>query len=86
MVQNVQDYIKSLNFGYRSTLLKKKVKYLNKLGKVIGKNTVELTDKDGKVETVTSKYIVIAVGGRPYIPDNIDKSLVITSDDLFGIP
>jgi thioredoxin reductase (NADPH) len=65
--------------------MKKKVKYYNRLGRVVDKNTVELKDKDGNIETITSRFIVIAVGGRPYIPDNIDRSLVITSDDLFSI-
>lgn len=79
-------HIKTLNFGYRSTLVKKKVKYYNRLARVIDKNTIELRDNDGSIETVTSRFIVVAVGGRPNIPENIDKSLVITSDDLFSIP
>lgn len=33
---------------------------------------------------MTAKYIVIAVGGRPYIPKELDSKLVITSDDLFS--
>lgn len=85
MVMNVQNYIKGLNFGYRSALMKKNVKYYNKLGRIVDKNTVELKDKDGNIEIISSRFIVIAVGGRPYIPDNIDRSLVITSDDLFSI-
>ncbi len=42
---------------------------------------------DGKgVETiVTAKYILLAVGGRPLVPAELDsiKSHVLTSDDIF---
>lgn len=41
----------------------------------------------GEVETVTAKYVVIATGGRPNIPENLRpyEKLVITSDDLFSL-
>ncbi len=47
-----------------------------------------MTDKKGKVESVTSKYILIAVGGRPTFLTEVpgSESLVITSDDLFSLP
>lgn len=49
------------------------------------KNTVELTDYEGKNELVTAKNIFISVGSRPTIPDDITDlaSKVITSDDIF---
>lgn len=65
--------------------MKNGVKYYNKLGKVINKNTIELKDSKGDIEIIKAKNIVIAVGGRPMIPDNIDKKLVLTSDDVFSI-
>lgn len=36
---------------------------------------------------MTSKYILVAVGGRPTFPENIPdvEKLVITSDDLFSL-
>lgn len=58
-------YIKKLNWGYKSELNQKGVKYHNALAKLVDKNTIELTDKNGNVEKVTSQYILIAVGGRP---------------------
>lgn len=85
MVSEIQMYIKSLNFGYRSALMKNNVVYHNKLGKVIGENTVELKDNKGNVTVIKAKKVVVAVGGRPMVPSNIDKSLVLTSDDVFGI-
>ena len=35
------------------------------------------------MEKKTAKYIVIATGGRPYVPDIPGKELAITSDDIF---
>ena len=43
------------------------------LGKIIEKNTIKLTDKNGKEKIIKAKHIVIAVGGRPLIPENINK-------------
>lgn len=85
MVSEVQMYIKSLNFGYRSSLMKKGVTYFNKLGKVTGPNTVQLKDAKGNVTEVKAKKVVLAVGGRPMVPSNIDPSLVLTSDDIFAM-
>lgn len=55
------------------------------LGKVAGPNDVELTDSEGKVTKVTAKTILVCVGGRPTFLEGIDRSLVITSDDIFSM-
>lgn len=57
--------------------------YINKLGKFVGPNTLECTDKNGKVEQITASRFVIAVGGRPTPIDCPGGELAITSDDLF---
>lgn len=38
MIGRINDYIRSLNFGYRKTLMTDKVDYFNKLAKLISKN------------------------------------------------
>ena len=63
--ENVQDHIKGLNFGYRVQLRENGVTYINKLGKFIGPNSLECTDKNGKVDVITAARFVVAVGGRP---------------------
>lgn len=86
MVGNVQNYIKKLNFGYRSELRSKKVVYYNKLAKLLDEHTIELTDVKGNKENVTSDKILIAVGGRPNygdIPGAVENC--ITSDDIFSL-
>ena len=42
MVERVTDYIKSLNYGYKIELVDQKVKYFNKLAKLIGPNKIEV--------------------------------------------
>ncbi|KAL3321250.1 Thioredoxin reductase 2, mitochondrial [Cichlidogyrus casuarinus] len=87
MVENVQNYIKSLNWGYRTSLTSSKVKYINALGRLIDPHTIECTDKDGTKTNITSKYIVLATGERPRYPDVPgDRDTCITSDDLFSLP
>lgn len=69
MVENVQNYIKSLNFGYRKEMNKRHVKYLNGFGEFINEHKIKVTMKNGKVEEITGNEFIIAVGGRPKYPD-----------------
>lgn len=84
MVQNVQDHIKGLNFGYRVELREKGISYLNKLAKFKDEHTLEVTDKKGTKE-ITAARIVVAVGGRPSPLTIPGGELAITSDDLFSL-
>ena len=86
MVKNVQMHIKSLNWGYKSDLIKLKVKYFNSYATFVDAHTVSLDNGKGKVEQVTADKIVIAVGGRPSYPGIPgDKEFGITSDDMFSL-
>jgi thioredoxin reductase (NADPH) len=83
---NVQGHISSLNFGYRGQLRKNKVTYYNKFAKFVDTHTIELTDKKGKTETITSDKILIATGLRPVYADVPGaKEFCITSDDIFKL-
>lgn len=86
MVQEVQDYIGSLNFGYRVNLREKKVEYLNALATFVDPHTLQTVNKQNKVAQITARRFVIAVGGRPRIPDFPGaKEYCITSDDVFSL-
>ncbi|GAW80301.1 thioredoxin reductase 2 [Plasmodium gonderi] len=89
LVTTVQSHIRSLNFSYMTGLRSSKVKYINGLAKLKNKNTVSyyLKGDMSKEEFVTSKYILIATGCRPYIPEDVQgaKELSITSDDIFSL-
>jgi thioredoxin reductase (NADPH) len=83
--ENVQNHIRSLNFGYRVQLRDKNVTYLNKLGKFLGPHELECTDKKGKTAVVTAARFVVAVGGRPQPLECPGAEHAITSDDLFSL-
>jgi len=87
MVNNIQDYVASLNFRYRTDLRSNKVEYINAKAVFIDEHTIELTDKRGVKSTKTAEKFIIATGGRPkYLDIPNDKELCITSDDLFSLP
>jgi glutathione reductase (NADPH) len=53
-------------------------------GRVTGPNSVEITDVDGKKQTVTAKTILLAPGGRAWKPDIPGAELGITSDEALA--
>jgi len=85
MRENVQNYIKGLNFKYRVRLREKSVTYLNKLAKFTDQNTIECTDKKGRVTKVTASRFLVAVGGRPSTLDCEGGELAVSSDDIFSL-
>lgn len=64
----------------------RKVEYINGLGYFKDKNTVVAVMKNQTERVLTTKYVVIAVGGRPRYPD-ISGALEygVTSDDIFSL-
>jgi pyruvate/2-oxoglutarate dehydrogenase complex dihydrolipoamide dehydrogenase (E3) component len=86
MISNVQNHIKGLNWGYKSEMIKAKVKYFNAYAEFVDAHTIKTDNGKGKVEQITADKIIIATGGRPSYPDIPgDKEFGITSDDLFSL-
>jgi len=85
MRENIQNFIRGLNFKYRVNLRENDVTYLNKLGRFIDKHTIEVTDKKGNKSTLTSSRFLIAVGGRPTPLSCEGAELAISSDDIFSL-
>lgn len=85
MREAVQNHIRGLNFNYRVTLREKNVTYLNKLGKFMDAHTLEVTDKKGKVSTITASRFIVATGGRPSALNCEGAELAISSDDIFSL-
>ena len=86
MVKQIQMHIKGLNWGYKSDMIKLKVKYFNSYATFADPHTIKLDNGKGGIETVTAERIVIATGGRPSYPDIPgDKEFGITSDDIFSL-
>merc|ERR1719326_1118827 len=84
MVKNVDNYIKSINWGYKTELRSKKVKYYNAFATFVDAHTVELTNKAGATERVTADKFLIACGGRPNLGGYPGaEECCISSDDIF---
>lgn len=86
LVKNVNNYIKSLQFGIKVDFRNKNIKLFENYGVLKDPNTVEMTDKKGNKTEITTDKVIIAVGGRPQLPD-IPGALEygITSDDIFSM-
>lgn len=86
MRENVQNHIKSVNWVTRVDLRDKKVEYINGLGYFKDAHTVAAVMKNKAEKVLTTKNVVIAVGGRPRYPDIPGaREFGITSDDIFSL-
>ncbi|KAI1239228.1 hypothetical protein IHE44_0012342 [Lamprotornis superbus] len=87
MTESVQNYIGSLNWGYRVALRDSKVTYENAYGEFVGPHTIKATNKKGIEKLYTAERFIIATGERPrYLGVPGDKEYCISSDDLFSLP
>ena len=59
MVEQIQNHIGSLNFGYRTTLREKNVTYVNAYGRFKDKNTIIATKKNGQEQVINILKIMI---------------------------
>ncbi|XP_071374668.1 thioredoxin reductase 3 isoform X2 [Centroberyx affinis] len=83
----VNNYIGSLNWGYRVALRDKNVNYVNSYAEFIEPHKIKATNKRGKETFHTAAKFVLATGERPrYLGIPGDKEYCITSDDLFSLP
>ncbi|XP_053318728.1 thioredoxin reductase 1, cytoplasmic [Spea bombifrons] len=87
MTDSIQNYIGSLNWNYRVSLMENKVKYENGYGEFVEPHKIKSTSSRGKVKYFTAGKFLIATGERPrYLGIPGDKEYCITSDDLFSLP
>ncbi|XP_043563507.1 thioredoxin reductase 3 [Chiloscyllium plagiosum] len=86
MKDSIQNYIGSLNWGYRVALRDKKVTYSNSYAEFVEPHKIKASNKRGKVTFHTGQKFIIATGERPrYLKIPGDKEYCITSDDLFSL-
>lgn len=73
--------------GVEFLLEKRKVELINGYGKLIDRNTVEVTKIDGTVDKIKADKIILANGSKPVIPEIFpyDGKVVITSDDVLSL-
>jgi len=75
MVGEIKDHIKSLNWGFFFDLGKVNCKYFNAYATFLDPHRLQLRKADGELSIVTAEKIVIAVGGRPTLPEDIPGAL-----------
>merc|ERR1719348_1939899 len=86
MVEEIQNHVGGLNWGYRVALREKSVDYLNEYAQFVDGNTLRTVNKKGKERTVTAQKFILATGGRPKYPEIPGAEFGISSDDLFSLP
>lgn len=78
--------ITRLNGIYDGLMVNANVERLQGHGRLVDPHTVEVTHPDGKTTRHSSRHILIATGGTPYVPEVAGRDLAITSDDIFDLP
>ncbi|GAB4197603.1 MAG: glutathione-disulfide reductase [Wenzhouxiangellaceae bacterium] len=81
LIANKDQEIDRLNRIYLKLLENSGVQLLSGRGRLMGANTVAVGD-----QIITAGKILIATGGRPYLPDIPGRELAITSDEAFHLP
>lgn len=66
---------------------KRGINLVNGFGKLVDKNTIEVTKEDGTIETIKADKIILANGSVPIVPPMFpyDKKRIITSDEVLEL-
>jgi glutathione reductase (NADPH) len=75
--------ITRLEHAYTSNLAKPGVEIIKDRATVTGPNGVHVV---GQNRDITGKYILVATGGHPFIPDIPGANLAISSNEAFDLP
>lgn len=74
------EYVRRLNAGYEQGLARNRVEVVRGLARFVAPRTVAVGDR-----RLSADHVVIAVGGRPVLPDIPGVELGITSDGFFEL-
>lgn len=87
MIQRKQDVVQKTVEGVSFLMKKNKIKVYNGIGSFKDKNTITVTNAEGKNEEFTSKNVIIATGSKPSsLPFiKIDKKRIITSTEALEL-
>lgn len=81
---NRRTEISRLNGVYQKLLVGNGVDVINGYARLVDAHTVAIDTAEGK-QTVTAKHILIATGGRPYVPEFPGHQHAITSNEIFDL-
>lgn len=87
MIQRKNDVVAQTCSGVKFLMDKNDVSVHHGVGSFVDKNTVKVTDKDGKETMISSKNFIIATGSKPnYFPGmEPDKKRIITSTEALNM-
>ncbi|MDK2564571.1 dihydrolipoyl dehydrogenase [Romboutsia sedimentorum] len=79
--------VNQLISGIEFLFEKRGVNLVNGFGKLVDKNTIEVTKEDGSKEMITADKIILANGSAPVVLPMFpyDKKRIITSDEVLGL-
>ncbi|MEN7550119.1 dihydrolipoyl dehydrogenase [Rapidithrix thailandica] len=87
MIQRKSEVVDQTSGGVEFLMKKNKIDTYHGLGSFVDKNTIKITDAEGKEQQITSKNTIIATGSKPMIIPGIDydKKRVITSTEALNL-
>ncbi|MCJ7451230.1 MAG: glutathione-disulfide reductase [Steroidobacteraceae bacterium] len=83
--QNRRTEIARLNSVYQDLLLGSGVQLVFGHARLVDSHTVLVTDEDASSSRITARHILIATGGRAYVPEAPGRELVLTSNEMFDL-
>lgn len=88
MIKRKDGVVKQMNNGIDFLMKKNKIDVHVGVGSFVNKNTIKVTDAEGKATEITTGKTIIATGSKPLnIPSiPIDKKRVITSTEALKLP
>jgi dihydrolipoamide dehydrogenase len=87
MIKRKNEVVKQTCDGVQFLMTKNQIQVFHGLGSFIDKNTLNITDKEGKSQQITTKNVIIATGSKPSnLPGVvIDKQRIITSTEALNL-
>ncbi|RIJ36619.1 dihydrolipoyl dehydrogenase [Pontibacter oryzae] len=87
MIKRKGEVVKSNNDGISYLMKKNKIDTYFGLGSFVNKNTIKVTDAEGKEQQIETKKTIIATGSKPttlpFLP--LDKKRIITSTEALSL-
>ncbi|GAB4332074.1 MAG: dihydrolipoyl dehydrogenase [Flammeovirgaceae bacterium] len=88
MIRRKDDVVKKTCDGIKFLMKKNKIDVFHGFGSFLDKNTINIKDKEGKDQQITTEKVIIATGSKPIIIPGVeyDKKRVITSTEALSLP
>ncbi|MEP7320532.1 MAG: dihydrolipoyl dehydrogenase [Saprospiraceae bacterium] len=87
MIKRKNEVVDQTCKGVQFLMKKNKIQVLQGIAGFISSNEVNITKPDGTIESIKTKYTIIATGSKPITPAafNYDKKRIITSTEALNI-